>query len=541
MIPQFTHKHTKFTKILIVMALGLIILWQSVSLSRDPVPDLGQVSAQDIRLANSRPWQASSPWSPDGQWVALSSVLEGLYIQKADSNAERKQLGSPGVSRDAITWSWDGQELFYQVSQPIEEPPSTKRWIESVNIETGNVTEHPEVTSNALANVVGSQASSPWSPDGQWVALSSVLEGLYIQKADSNAERKQLGSPGVSRDAITWSWDGQELFYQVSQPIEEPPSTKRWIESVDIETGNVTGHPEWSTFNDLDSVVTSRSHSLPLWSPDGQWVALSSVSEGLYIQKADSSAERKQLGSPGVPRREIAWSWDSKKLFYQVNQPIEEPPFTKRWIESVDIETGNVTEHPEWSIYDDLDSVARARYPSDPILSFNFKDNIIEARTKNGTRHWRVTPDPVQYLSITLSPDKEKVLVYRSIYATDGKGHLIDLGEKPVGRASFGSWSPDSTKIIYTIEEDDGHTITASDIYVINADGTDEKQLTYTPDKLESDPRWSADGTKIVFHSKLLNFDRAPVHVAELLNFDRAPVHVADNVVYVADIVVVTE
>ena len=428
MISQFTHKHTTFTKMLLVIALGLIILWQSVSLSRDPMSDLSQVSARDIRLANSRPWQAPSPWSPDGQWVV-------------------------------------------------------------------------------------------WS---------SVSDGLYIQKADSNAERKQLGSPGISRDAIIWALDGKELFYQVNQPIEEPPFTQHWIESVDIETGKVTEHPEWSTYDDLDGVLTPRSHSLPLWSPDGQWVVWSSVSDGLYIQKADSSTERKQLGNPGVPRREIAWSWDSKKLFYQVNQPIEEPPFTQRWIESVDIETGTVTEHPELSIYDNLDSVASARSPSDPILSFNFKDNIIEARTKNGAHNWSVTPDPVRYLSTTLSPDKKKVLVYRSIYATDGSGLSIDLGKKSVGKASFGSWSPDSTKIIYTIEEDDGHTITASDIYVINADGTDEKQLTYTPDKLESDPRWSADGTKIVFHSILLNFDRAPVHVA-------------DNVVYVADIVVVTE
>ena len=250
----------------------------------------------------------------------------------------------------------------------------------------------------------------------------------------------------------------------------------------------------------------------PLWSPDGQWTAWSSFTDGLYIRKVDGSVERRELGSAGVPRREIVWSWDSKVLFYQVNQPVEDPPFTERWIESVNIVTGKVTEHPELSIFDDLDSVAKARYPSDPILSLNFEENVIEARTKDGTRHWRVTPHPVQHLSTVLSPDKKKVLAYGYVYATDGSGLLADLGE-----GFFGSWSPDSTKIIYAIQEDDGHTIIASDLYVINVDGTGKKQLTDTRDKLEYDPHWSPDGARVVFYSSALHADSVPTYIANIV------------------------
>ena len=121
--------------------------------------------------------------------------------------------------------------------------------------------------------------------------------------------------------------------------------------------------------------------------------------------------------------------------------------------------------------------------PKIQFLSLNFKDNLIEARTKDGTRRWRVTPNPVHHLSTILSPDKKKVLAYGYVYATDGSGPLAYLGN-----GSFGSWSSDSTKIVYAIEDDDGHTITASDLYVINADGTGKKQLTHTPDWLERDP-----------------------------------------------------
>ena len=253
-------------------------------------------------------------------------------------------------------------------------------------------------------------------------------------------------------------------------------------------------------------------HNPPLWSPDGQWMAWSSFTEGLYIRKADGGTQRKQLGIARVPRDELAWSWDNKVLFYQVNQPIADPPFIRRWIESVDIETGTVTEHPELSIYDNLDSVARARDPKDPILSLNFKDNVIEARTKDGTRRWLVTPNPVHHLSTVLSPDKKKVLAYGYVYATDGSGLLAYLGN-----GSFGSWSSDSTKIVYAIEEDDGHAITASDLYIINADGTGKKQLTNTPDRLETYPRWSPDDARVVFYAGPLYAHSTSAYIADIV------------------------
>src|SRR5947209_5220564 len=39
----------------------------------------------------------------------------------------------------------------------------------------------------------------------------------------------------------------------------------------------------------------------------------------------------------------------------------------------------------------------------------------------------------------------------------------------------------------------------SSDIYTMNPDGSDRKQLTFSNQDLESDPVWSSDGTKIAF------------------------------------------
>jgi TolB protein len=57
------------------------------------------------------------------------------------------------------------------------------------------------------------------------------------------------------------------------------------------------------------------------------------------------------------------------------------------------------------------------------------------------------------------------------------------------------SWSPDGTKIIFASDRD---AITNRDLYVMNADGSNPTRLTNDPED-ETWPSWSPDGTKIAF------------------------------------------
>jgi len=56
------------------------------------------------------------------------------------------------------------------------------------------------------------------------------------------------------------------------------------------------------------------------------------------------------------------------------------------------------------------------------------------------------------------------------------------------------AWSPDSRRIVYYSERDDGH----GDLFVMNADGTDVQPLTET-DADEGGPAFSPDGRQIAF------------------------------------------
>jgi dipeptidyl aminopeptidase/acylaminoacyl peptidase len=56
-------------------------------------------------------------------------------------------------------------------------------------------------------------------------------------------------------------------------------------------------------------------------------------------------------------------------------------------------------------------------------------------------------------------------------------------------------WSPDGTRIAFQASRDGN-----AEIYVMNADGTGQTNLTNNPAS-ESVPAWAPDGSEIVFHS----------------------------------------
>ena len=67
------------------------------------------------------------------------------------------------------------------------------------------------------------------------------------------------------------------------------------------------------------------------------------------------------------------------------------------------------------------------------------------------------------------------------------------------------SWSPDGSRIAFQHSEylssrDGNSQIYVSQIYVMNADGTGQTNLTNT-DTHDIAPSWSPDGSRIAFHS----------------------------------------
>jgi TolB protein len=73
---------------------------------------------------------------------------------------------------------------------------------------------------------------------------------------------------------------------------------------------------------------------------------------------------------------------------------------------------------------------------------------------------------------------------------------LHGRGPAPIVRDGAPNWSPDGTKIVFYSERNGQ----PADLFVINADGTGERQLTHTP-AAEGYPSWSPDGRRIAYEA----------------------------------------
>jgi Tol biopolymer transport system component len=122
---------------------------------------------------------------------------------------------------------------------------------------------------------------------------------------------------------------------------------------------------------------------------------------------------------------------------------------------------------------------------------------------------------------IMWSPDQTKFIygVANCTYAYGCNSFYIVIRNQDgsIDRTIGGNWddyypafSPDGTKIAFASTRDsanagfcfqDGSAGCTWDIYVANADGSNQRQITNTPDWDETDPDWSPDGSKLVFSS----------------------------------------
>ena len=139
-------------------------------------------------------------------------------------------------------------------------------------------------------------------------------------------------------------------------------------------------------------------------------------------------------------------------------------------------------------------------------------DGAIILENVDGTITKRVTKGKAAYRFPKLSPDGTKIMAINQradavIFDLNGKefarlGTGVWEGWTPdLGVGGGYQWSPDSKQIAYHFMVESEFYIEASDIYVINADGTGRTQLTDTPDITEMYPSWSPDGTKITCKS----------------------------------------
>jgi Tol biopolymer transport system component len=111
--------------------------------------------------------------------------------------------------------------------------------------------------------------------------------------------------------------------------------------------------------------------------------------------------------------------------------------------------------------------------------------------------------------SFSWSPDGTKIAFWRGedgegIYMMNADGSDVERLSPSPGYDIFPSWSPDGTELVFVriIDPGSGPPNQISDIMTMDADGTNVQTI-LANNTFNMEPRWSPDGTKILFMSTL--------------------------------------
>ena len=132
----------------------------------------------------------------------------------------------------------------------------------------------------------------------------------------------------------------------------------------------------------------------------------------------------------------------------------------------------------------------------------------IYVMNSNGGNVTRLTHTPAVEYTATWSPDGSKIIFdsdrdgNRELYAMNANGsNQTRLTFDPSSDAGLVSFSPDGGKFVFArSSSSERSTSYRYDIFVMNADGGGERQLTKNP-KFDAEPVWSPDGKTILFLS----------------------------------------
>ena len=219
----------------------LVYVGQSAGNNDIYVRPIAASSASAVNLTADSPASDSMPsFSPDGRWIAFSSLREnsaGIFIMGRRGESIRRLTN---VGADPA-WTPDGREIVYSTEtggEPEVRRVPSELW--AVNVESGTRRRISE------ADAVQPRVS----PDGRFVAFWALpLETGHSQFARPERDvwvlpiaggpRVRITSGGATNWNPAWSRDGRFLYFA----SDRSGNMNIWRVPIDRDTGRAAGEP----------------------------------------------------------------------------------------------------------------------------------------------------------------------------------------------------------------------------------------------------------------------------------------------------------
>jgi Tol biopolymer transport system component len=227
---------------------------------------------------------------------------------------------------------------------------------------------------------------------------------------------------------------------------------------ISADAGIAGGNPRPRTLRTGEPQPLSRVVDYePAWSPQGTQIAFVSNRSGylkIYTMRADGT-DLRQLTQGTDEDDAPAWSPDGSRIAYVSTRDGNEEIYVMR---ADGAEQTRLTRHAAADIHPNWSA-------DGSFILWNSSRNSLD------------TSHPGTFEIFMMRPDGSDV-------------RRLTRG----GVATYASWSPDGTRILFRKQLEDGN----SEIFVMKPDGSDSKNLTRNP-AFDGWPSWSRDGTRILF------------------------------------------
>lgn len=427
----------------VVLALAVLVGW--LFLKSPPGPDWSRAS--HLQLTDQSGTEFFPHLAPDGRSF--------VYASKANGNLDLFLQRVGGKNPTLLTKDSPADD-----SQPAFSPDGERIAFRSDRAPAGIYVM--EATGENLRPVTAGGFHPSWSPDGKEIVYSEAGRDLpdvrntnpsmlWVVSIETGA--KHLLS---DRDAMqpVWSPHGARIAFWFM-----PPSVGR----SDIATISRGGG---------ESLIVTKDASTnwnPVWSPDGKYLYFVSDRSGnmnfwrvgIDEETGKVLSEPEAVVMPSTFSRHLNFSRDGKRMIYvqtNIQSNIQAVGF--------DAESGKVTGAPFWITRGDR-SVVR------PDLSADGKHFVMRVP--------RRTQDDI-------------VVVSR-----DGTNWRDLTNDKFFDR--YPRWSPNGRQIVFTSDRGGGY-----EIWMIDADGTNLRQITFGGTAGTSFPIWSPDGRQLLYRTDGANF-----------------------------------